>query len=190
MNRYPASLIALCSAGFAVALAAGDEMNVLKLHVDSFTMVGIEARTSNAREMNGTGVIGKMWDRLRNEKLLSQIHNRADGRTVALYTDYESDKDGPYTYVLGAKVTSAKDIPAGMVSRKIESGTYAMFTAEGGPPPRMVVDLWKRIWSLEKAGPLSRAYKTDFEVYGSPHQTESKEPDTHIDVYVGLKDRH
>ncbi len=123
------------------------------------------------------------------EKLLSHIHNRADGRIVALYTDYESDKDGAYTYVLGAKVTSAKDIPAGMVSKEIRSGTYAMFTAEGGPPPQMVVNLWKRIWSLEKPGPLRRAYKTDFEVYGRPGRSDTDEPDAYVDVYVGLNDR-
>ncbi len=188
MNRRSASLITLCGVVLVAALVAADEMNMVKLHVDSFTMVGIEARTSNAREMTGAGVIPAMWERLRNDNLLSEIHNRADSRIIALYTDYESDKDGPYTYVLGAKVTPAEHIPAGMVSKKVDSGTYAMFTAEGVPPPRMAVDLWKRIWSLEKPGPLSRAYKTDFEIY---YEDLADNPaSTRLDVYVGLRDKH
>lgn len=169
------------------ALAGGDEMNMAKLHVDSFSVVGIEARTTNAREMAGEGAIANLWTRLRGENLLNEIPNRVDSRVVAVYTDYASDKDGPYTYLLGAKVSSAKDIPPGMVSRKVESGTYAMFTAQGGPPAQMVVDLWKRIWSLEKPQQIRRAYKTDFEVH---YQGLAEDPaNAHVDVYVGLQDR-
>src|ERR1700761_2438916 len=122
--RYALLLIAALA---SIPLAAED-INMVKLHVDSFTVVGIEARTSNAREMAGEQVIGKMWARMRDEHLLDQIQHRVDSRVVALYTDYESDKDGAYTYVLGAKVSSDKDIPRGMVARKIPSGNYAMFT--------------------------------------------------------------
>lgn len=182
-------------AGFAaatLALAAlgpmaAEEMNLVKLHVDAFTVVGIETRTSNPREMAGEGTIGKLWMRMREENLLSRIPKRVDARVVAVYSGYESDKDGPYTYLLGAKVSSAREIPIGMVARKVESGTYAMFTAAGGPPPQMVVDLWKRIWSLEKPGQIHRAYKTDFEVYyGGLSEDRAN---THVDVYVGLENQ-
>ncbi len=166
----------------ALALAA-DEMNLVKLHVDSFTVVGIQTRTSNAREGTSDALIPGMWARFMNENLLSQIPKRVDSRIVALYTDYESDKDGPYTYVLGAKVSSAKDVPSGMTWRTVESGTFAMFTAQGGPPPQMVVNLWKRIWSLEKPGSLHRSYKTDFEVHYGP----SDPAQARVDVYVGLQ---
>jgi predicted transcriptional regulator YdeE len=172
----------------ALSFVAVSAVNMAKLHVDSFTVVGIETRTSNAREMSGDGPIGKLWAHLRSEDFLSRIPDRADSRVVALYTDYESDKDGPYTYVLGAKVSSAKDIPPGMVSRKVESGTYAMFTAQDRPPAQMVVDLWKQIWSLEKPDQIHRAYKTDFEVYdGGPADDPSK---AHVAIYVGLKPGH
>lgn len=166
----------------AMALAA-DEMNLVKLHVDSFTVVGIQTRTSNAREATSDALIPGMWTRFTNENLLSQIPKRVDSRIVALYTDYDNDKDGPYTYVLGAKVSSAKDVPPGMTWRPVESGNYAMFTAQGGAPAKMVVDLWKRIWSLEKPGSLHRAYKTDFEVHYGP----SDPAQARVDVYIGLQ---
>ncbi len=189
-NRYmrnALSVSAFALSGFALAALvplAADEVNLVKLHVDSFMVVGIEGRTSNAREMSGDGVIPKMWARLRDEDLLTRIPKRVDARVVALYTDYESDKDGPYTYILGAKVSSDKDLPAGMVSRKVPSGTYAMFTAQGGQPAQMGVDLWKRIWSLEKPGTLHRAYKTDYEVhYGAWPDDQAA---AQVDVYVGV----
>ncbi len=179
------ALFVLLSALAALAPVAAEEMNLVNLHVDAFTVVGITARTSNAEEMAGGGAIGKLWARMRDEDLLNRIPNRLDSRVVVLYTDYESDKDGPYTYVLGAKVSSAKDVPAGMMSYTVPSGTYAMFTAQGGPAAQTVVTLWKRIWSLEKPGPLHRAYKTDFEVH---YQGLSEDPAAaHVDVYVGVQ---
>lgn len=171
-----------------LALIAAEEINMVKLHIDSFSVVGVAVRTSNAREMSGDGAIAKLWARMRQENLLSQIPNRVDSRVMAVYADYESDKDGPYTYVLGAKVSSVKNIPPAMVSRRVESGTYAMFTEQGGPPARMVIDLWKRIWSLEKPAQIHRAYKTDFEVY---YEGLSEDPENaHVDVYVGIQERH
>lgn len=160
-----------------------EEMNLMKLHVDSFTVVGIKTRTANAQEASDSA-IGKLWGRLAAENLLDRIKHRVDAHIVAVYSDYESDKDGPYTYTLGVKVSSAHDIPGGMVSQKVLSGEYAMFTAQGGVPPQMTVDLWKHIWSLEKPGPLHRAYKTDFEVHHNG--LESRPPGTHIDVYIGV----
>ena len=162
-------------------------MNLVKLHVDSFKVVGIEARTSNAREMTDDAVIGRMWGRMHEENLLSRISNRVDSRIVAVYTDYESDKNGAYTYLLGAKVSSTKDVPPGMVTCTVPSGPYAMFTAQGEPAPQMTVNLWKRIWSLEKPGTLHRAYKTDFEVH---YEGLAENPaETHVDIYVGIQDK-
>jgi predicted transcriptional regulator YdeE len=160
--RHASACAALTTLLAALLPAVADEMNLIKLHVDSFTVVGIETRTSNAREASADGMIGKMWGRLANEDLLNRIQHRVDAHIVAVYSNYESDKDGPYTYTLGAKVDSAREIPPGMVSRKVLSGDYAMFTAQGGPPPQMTVDLWKHIWSLEKPQQVHRAYKTRF----------------------------
>ena len=180
--------LAVCAGASIAALAPvfAEEMNLVKLHVDSFTVIGIEARTTNAREASGDGVIGSMWARLASENLLSRIPHRTDSHIVAVYSDYESDKDGAYIYTLGAKVDSARDIPPGMAAVKILSGDYAMFTAKGGSPQQMTVDLWKHIWSLGKPQKqLNRAYKTDFEVHYNGLQAQP--PDTHIDIYIGIQ---
>jgi predicted transcriptional regulator YdeE len=173
-------LLVLGAASLLVAAAA--QMDMVKLHVDSFWVIGIEARTTNAREMAANGEIPKLWKRLFTEGLLGRIPNRADSRLAVVYSDYESDKDGAYTYLLGAKVSSIDKLPAGMSAKKVITGDYAMFTAEGASPAQLVVALWKQIWSLE-AGSLHRAYKTDFEVY-----EEHADPQNgRADVFVGVQ---
>lgn len=95
-----------------------------------FTVVGIAGRTSNAKETTAEAIISKQWERLRKDALLSRIPNRIDSAIVAVYTDYAGDKDGEYTYVLGARVSSEDHVPAGMVAKKVPAGSYAVFTSE------------------------------------------------------------
>jgi predicted transcriptional regulator YdeE len=147
---------------------------------ESQQVIGIAARTSNAKEMTKDGIIPKQWDRFEKENLLARIPNKVGSAIVALYTDYESDKDGAYTFVIGARVTSVSTIPEGMVARKIPAGRYAVFTSDRGPAARVVYETWKRIW----AAPLDRAYRTDFELYDD----RAADPqNTQIDVYVGVR---
>ena len=68
----------------ALSFVAVSAVNMAKLHVDSFTVVGIETRTSNAREMSGDGPIGKLWAHLRSEDFLSRIPDRELKFGVAL----------------------------------------------------------------------------------------------------------
>src|SRR5258708_21830478 len=90
----------------AVVLAAilgrgGSGMNPRVVQQGGFTVVGIAVRTSNAKEMTSDGVIGKQWGRLMAEGLLAKIPNKTDKPIVAVYTDYATDHDGEYTFVLG-----------------------------------------------------------------------------------------
>src|SRR6266567_4693965 len=118
---------------FLVSFGIGEtHMTPKVIQEAGFTVVGISARTSNAREMTANGVIGPMWGRLMPDSLLARIPNKADSNIVAMYTDYASDHNGEYTYVLGARVASDADVPAGMVARKIPAGKYAVFTSEKG----------------------------------------------------------
>jgi predicted transcriptional regulator YdeE len=151
----------------------------------AFTVVGIAARTSNAKEMTPDGAIGKQWARLTKEGLLSKIPNKVDSAIVAIYTDYASDKNGEYTYVLGARVDSDAAVPAGMVAQKIPAGRYAVFTSERGPGARVVPETWKRINSLPSSAPGgNRLYGADFEVYDE----RAVDPqNVQVDVYVGIR---
>jgi predicted transcriptional regulator YdeE len=151
----------------------------------AFTMIGIAARTSNAKENTADAIIGKQWGRLMRESLLESIPNKADANIVAVYTDYASDKDGEYTFVLGARVTHAENVPAGMVAKIVPAGKYAVFTSERGSVPEVVISTWKRIWTTPKDAPGgNRAYKADFELYGQGAQNPA---DTVMEIHIGIK---
>jgi predicted transcriptional regulator YdeE len=153
--------------------------------VDEFYVVGIAARTTNAREMGGQGVIAKQWDRLFSDGVLQNISGREDGTIYAVYTDYVSDHTGEYTFLLGAKVANPGEIPEGMVAKRIPAAKYAVVASERGPVAQVVVGAWQRVWTAspqELGG--ERAYRTDFEVYDE----RARDPqNSQVDVYVGLK---
>jgi predicted transcriptional regulator YdeE len=129
--------------------------------VDGFAVTGTEARTTNAREMSGEGVIGKMWS--------GALPTHA--AIVAVYSEYESDKDGAYNYLLGTKTEPER------AHRTVEEGEYILLQFEGPVTPAAVVGLWQQVWELERTGEIQRAYRTDFELYG----------DTGLELYVGIK---
>lgn len=150
-----------------------------------FTVVGIAVRTSNAKEMTAEGLIGKQWGQLMAESLLAKIPNKLDKAIVAVYTDYASDHDGEYTFLLGARVGSDAVVPAGMVAKKIPAGQYAVFTTERGPAAKVVPEEWMRINSLPKSAVGGdRRYGADFEIYD---ERASDPQSAQVDVYVGTK---
>lgn len=160
-------------------------MNPRVVTEDGFIVVGIEARTSNAREMTGEGIIAKQWARFVNDNLLAQIPNRSDGAILAVYSDYASDKDGEYAFMIGAQVTSTTGAPAGMVARRVPAGRYAVFTSELGPVQKVVVATWQKIWSMSKSAPGGdRAYKVDFEIYD---QRASDPRNAQVEIHVGIR---
>lgn len=171
---------------FSMMAAAGDgEMNPKIVKQDGFSVIGIAVRTSNAKEMTADGLIGKQWARLFQEGILEKIPNKVDSSIVAVYTDYASDHNGEYTYVLGARVTSDANVPPGMVAKKIPGGKFAVFTSERGPAPQVVPALWIKINSLPKdAAGSDRVYKADYEVYDE----RARDPQNlQVDVYVGIR---
>jgi predicted transcriptional regulator YdeE len=151
----------------------------------SFTVIGISARTNNAKEMTAEGVIGKQWNRLVQGGLLNKIPNRADNSVIAVYTDYASDHNGDYTFIVGAKVSSDANVPDGMVARKVLAGKYAVFTSEKGPAPKVVPQVWMKINSLPKSAVGGdRVYVTDFELYD---ERAADPQNLQMDIYIGIK---
>lgn len=155
------------------------------LEQPEFMVAGIAVRTSNATEMTPEGVIGKQWARLMQEDVLAKIPNKADASIVAVYTDYASDKDGEYTYLLGARVTSDAGLPVGMVAKQIPAGKFVVFTTEKGPGPKVVPETWMHINSLpQSASGGDRLYRADYEIYGE----RAMDPQNlQADIYVGVR---
>ncbi|HXY03155.1 MAG TPA: GyrI-like domain-containing protein, partial [Terriglobales bacterium] len=161
----------------------GTELNPRVKHQEGFAIVGIAVRTSNAKEATDS-LIGRQWGRLMQENLLATVLNKADRNIVAVYTD-ASDKDGEYTYGLGARVTKVENVPAGMIAKEGSAGRYSVLTSDRGVVQQVVLATWKRIWDTPKDAPGGdRIYKTDFEVYDERARNSA---DSVMDVHVGIR---
>lgn len=171
---------------FASAAISGQTAMPKKVHQEGFSIIGIEARTSNAQEMKGEGVIPKQWQKFFQDAVQQKITDKADANFYAVYTDYASDRNGKYSFVIGVRVNPSATVPPGMVLKKIPAGDFALITSQKGPVGKVVVAAWQQVWSLEDKAQLggARAYKADFEVYDS----RAADPlNSQVELYVGLK---
>ena len=160
-------------------------MNPKVVEEDGFTVVGIEARTNNARELGPGGVIPRQWARFMREALAEKIHDKADGSIVAVYSDYAGDQDGEYSFLIGARVTSAREVPSGMVVKKVPAGRYAVFISDKGPVEKVVPALWRRIWAVpERSLGGNRAYQADYELYD---ERAANPEEAQVDIHVGVR---
>ena len=155
-----------------------------KVHEEGFSIIGIEARTSNGLEMKGEGVIAKQWQKFFQDGVQQKVTNKADSSLCAVYTDYASDRNGEFSFVIGVRVNADATVPPGMVLKKLPAGNYAVITSEKGPVGKVVAAAWQQVWALEDKAQLARAYKADFEVYDS-RATDPQ--NSQVDLYVGLK---
>ncbi len=154
-------------------------------HYPGFYMAGLSARTSNAKEMSGNGKIERIWETFLQPSLVTRIPNKVGIDLVAVYTDYETDHTGHYTYLLGLPVVSGEPFPSNLTIRQISSGRYAVITSERGQIAEVVRDAWQRIWSMsERELGGRRAFQTDFEIYD---QRSSDPENAQIDIYIGLR---
>ncbi len=152
--------------------------------LEAFQVIGIKTRTSNSEEMNGSGKIPALWGKLYSEQILSKIPGRLDQDVVAIYHDYESDANAPYSLVIGARVAPGSKPPPGMELISIPSEKYFHLTTRQGEMPGIVVEAWKHIWDLAAKSELNRKYSYDIEVYGE-RATNPKAAEA--DIFIALK---
>ena len=154
---------------------------------ESFQVIGTEASTNNAKEAGPDAIIGKHWQQFLGQGLLRQIPDRVDDNILAVYTDYASDANGQYSFILGARVKPIPDpkIPPGMVVKTIPAQRFAVFTSERGPVAKVVIATWKQIWSYYQSPSNGlRAYRADFELYD---ERAADPNNAQVDIYIGVK---
>jgi len=184
-------LIGLLGLICVAALAAGAPtveaaMEPRVVEQPEFSVIGIQVRTSNAKEVTGGGAIPKQWERFFKDGIADKIPNKVDSTVYAVYTNYASDYNGEYDFIIGMKVSSVSDVPPGMVAKKVPKGRYAIVTSAKGPVAQIVPQAWQLVYSLDDNKQLggARAYKADFELYDQ----RSQDPhDSQVDLYIGLK---
>jgi predicted transcriptional regulator YdeE len=158
-----------------------------KIGLGEITLVGLTARTNNKNEINlETSKIGALASKYWGNQLANDIHSRSNpGVTYAVYTDYESNEHGEYTYFIGEVVDSndGQDLSKFKILTIAESD-YQKFTTEAGKMPAIVISAWSKLWAMiEDDFGGKRKYIADFEVYD---QRASDPNNAVIDIYIGI----
>lgn len=177
-------LVSATVLSLACILSAEEPVKPKPIEQTVFVVIGIEDRTNNTRETAEGGIIPQQWQRFYMEGTINQIPDKSDHSIIAVYTDYASDANGDYSYVLGARVKPGTKPPAGMVAKEVPAGKYLLFTSEQGALPLVVPKLWRHIYEyFQGTGVPQRAFKADYEVYDSamdPNNASAK-------IYIGVK---
>ncbi|MHB9147469.1 MAG: GyrI-like domain-containing protein [Candidatus Amoebophilus sp.] len=146
-------------------------------------LVGISCRTNNLAEMEpATAKIGTTIQKY--VALSTKIKHDKPSTTYCVYTNYESDFRGNYTYFIGKEVAEFNNIPAEFDTLIIPAQNYTKFTTEPGSMPMVCIEMWKKIWNMnseELGGP--RKYLADFEIYD---QRATNPEHTVLDIYIGI----
>lgn len=155
--------------------------------IESIKLVGLKVRTNNASELGSLeGKIFPCVQRYFHQQLFDKIPNRKNpGTTLCVYTDYESDHTGDYTYFIGEAVNSFDAIPEIFETLVIPAQNYTKFTTKPGPMPDVLQNAWLEILQMspkELGG--ERAYRADFEVYD---ERASDHNNIVLDIYIGIK---
>jgi len=149
-----------------------------------FYIAGYLVRTNNADEAAGKSNIGPLWRRFMQQNLAATIPNRVSDALMVVYSNYASDEKGDYDYLLGARVSSIDNLPAGMAWRRVEPGRYAVILTGKGEMPGVLQAAWATIWRMtttELGG--KRAFVTDYEVYD---QRTSDPTSAQVEIHIGL----
>ncbi len=164
-------------------------MQEQRIQLPEITLVGLTDRTNNKSEMNPkTSKIATLADLYWGTQVANEIQHRSKpGITYAVYTDYESDEHGDYTYFIGEAVDSlqGQDLEK-LKAITIPISSYKMFTTEPGKMPGVVISAWQEIWAMkENDFGGKRKYIADFEVYDE----RATDPNNMIiDIYIGVEE--
>lgn len=149
--------------------------------LQGFNLLCRSVKTTNEAEMNGEGVIPAKWNLFFREGALEHFPSRKNETILAVYTDYESDETGSYTFGIGTEIAPLDLVPAGMTSYSVADGSYVVFTTRKGPVFEIVVEAWAYIWEWSKTH--KRAFLTDFEVYDERCMDPAN---SQVDIYISV----
>jgi predicted transcriptional regulator YdeE len=150
------------------------------LYIDEMKLVGLKTNTCNQDEADPKKA--KIGDLIMNQYygkgLPDKINSKKNpGKTFGIYTNYESDHTGQYTYFVGEEVEYISDNTSDLVSQIIQCGTYVKFTTSHGEMPQVLIDAWQQIWQMDESDlGGKRNYKTDFEIYNQ----------NSAEIYIGI----
>lgn len=161
-------------------------MQKTMIHQPELMLVGITVRTNNTDETNpSTAKISPTVQKYFHGAFANTIQNRkTPGNTYCVYTHYESDASGEYTYFIGEEVTQTSNVPDALSQLIIPPQTYAKFTNGPAPMPEVCISAWHEIWNMTSSDlGGQRSYIADFELYDERAQDHQC---VELDIYIGI----
>jgi predicted transcriptional regulator YdeE len=152
-------------------------------------LVGITTRTNNADIFEEDPSINKIAATVQKyfysglaEKIVAR---KNPGTTFCIYTNYESDFSGDYTYFIGEEVSSFEEVGEGFETLTIPMQNYVKFTSQPGPMPSVCINMWQNIWKMSSSDlGGDRNYVADFEVYDERSVDHNN---VTLDIYIGIR---
>ena len=151
-------------------------MKILKLR-EGFEICGLKARTNNADEMSGRGVIANLWGEFL--KFNASRSSATKNEIYAVYYNYENGAQGEYSMLIGTcskeqhhkenrdeacKSTNQcckNERDETCDKLRIEAGDYAVF--DFANEPTRAGECSAEILKFFESSKLQRAFKTDSE---------------------------
>ena len=160
-------LVASLTGALLGTAAAQNHLKPKQIQQEGFEIIGITARTNNAKEMTGDGAIPLLWKRFYSDTdtFFDRVPAKTDNSVYAAYTDYASDAAGDYTFVLGARVKPGTRPPEGMIAVQVPAGRYLQFTTEQGHSQPWCRNCGATSTRTRTGATSQRAFKTDYEIY-------------------------
>ena len=154
-------------------------MKITTATLPNINLVGMSVIANNSDQVQN---IGATWGQYLGENISDKIDGKeSSGVIYAVYTKYESDFHGDYTFFIGEEVSSLNNGNANFATLQIPMQNYIKFTNEGD---ESVIGIWKNIWQMEEENSLAgeRSYIADFEIHDSRNSGI-------VDIYIGVKNK-
>jgi predicted transcriptional regulator YdeE len=162
-------------------------MQKVMIQLPEIKLIGISVRTNNLTELNSTTAkISPTIQKYFHHDLFNKtMHRKKPGTTYCVYTNYESDFKGDYTFFIGEEVTAFESVTLPFERLVIPQQNYAKFTNGPNKLPDVCIQAWQQIWTMPVASlGGERSYIADFEVYDE----RSHDPqNVTLDIYIGIK---
>ena len=146
---------------------------------------GVSVVTTNKQEAGTEGVIISLHEYFIQSELSSLLVGKKDDRMISLYTDYQSDESGEYTYAIGHEMLDLSESPSEIEIFEIPAGQYLRISTERGFMNDVLPEAWRRIWemNLEDSLGVRRSFTHDFEFHNYDDLTSA---DVQIDIYLSI----
>lgn len=146
---------------------------------NAMRLVGLKLKGQTTNQNNQSSRdCGNLWQQFEAERLFERIPGKLSPAVYAVYYDYESDENGPFSYFIGCQVANGHNTPAGLEELIVPAQTYRKITARG-VMTGCITDAWKHIWASD----FNRAFGFDFEVYDERSHDWS---DAEVDIFVSI----